>query len=80
VFSSALAIKWPNNDVPEYDDRLKSSVNLFRVLFSYLSEEDSYLQHLQEDKSYLIIEEGAPNGVYEVIDEAGAVNFEEYKN
>jgi hypothetical protein len=38
------------------------------------------LQHLQEDKSYLIIEEGAPNGVYEVIDEAGAVNFEEYKN
>ncbi|MEM5565404.1 hypothetical protein WNY78_09820 [Psychroserpens sp. AS72] len=79
VFTSALAIKWPDNDNPNYDNRLKSSVNLFRILFSYLSNNDSYLQNLQEDKSYLIIEEGAPNGVYEVIDDAGEVVFKSYK-
>jgi hypothetical protein len=79
VFSSVLAIKWPDNDVPIYDDSLKTSVNLFRVVFSYLSDNDTYLQNLQDDKSYLIIEEGAPNGVYEVINEQGSVIFDPHE-
>ena len=34
-FSSALAIKWPKNDVSAYDTKLKTSVNIFRTLFAY---------------------------------------------
>lgn len=69
IFSSLLAIKWPHNQVPKYDDKLKTSVNLFRVLFSYLSDDTSYLENLQDDKSYIIIRRKAPTGVYEYINE-----------
>ncbi|MFT5848059.1 MAG: hypothetical protein ACJARX_000180 [Psychroserpens sp.] len=76
IFGSALAVKWPNGEVPTYDNQLKTSVNLFRVLFSYLGENDSYLKQLEHDKSYLIIEEEAPAGVYETIDDTGEIVFE----
>jgi len=74
IFTSALAIKWPE-EKPDFSHELKSNVNLFRFLFSYLSEDLSYLNSLQDDKSYLIINEEAPFGVYEVIDEVGNVVF-----
>lgn len=76
AFSSALAIKWPQHTPPEYHSKLNTSVNLFRVLFSYLSEDTSYLSDLQEDSSYIIIKEGAPKGVYEMIDEQGKIVFD----
>lgn len=75
VFSAALAIKWPSN-APEYDDKLKTNVNLFRVLFSYLSEDEAYLDNLQEDSSYTIIEKGEPFGTYKVLDSKGNVVLE----
>ena len=74
IFTSALAIKWPEQ-APEFDTQLKTNVNLFRVLFSYLSEDEKYLEHLQDDKSYSVIETGAPYGVYELINEKGEVVF-----
>jgi len=74
VFSSALAIKWPSA-APEYDSKLKSNVNLFRILFTYLSENQNYLNALEEDKSFSIIDRGAPFGVYEVIDDNDQVVF-----
>ncbi|MDO6598285.1 hypothetical protein Q4512_15280 [Oceanihabitans sp. 2_MG-2023] len=74
IFTSALAIKWPNQ-APNFDDKLKTNVNLFRILFAYLSENEQYLEHLQEDKSYTIIEKKAPFGVYELINEEGEVVF-----
>lgn len=80
AFSSALAIKWPDNNPPEYHDKLNTNVNLFRVLFSYLSEDETYIDHLKEDKSYIIIKEGAPKGVYEMIDEQGKVTFDKWDN
>ena len=70
-----LAIKWPDDQAPEFDNELRSNVNLFRVLISYLSEDPSYLDHLEADSSFLIINEGAPFGVYEVIDDSGAAVF-----
>ncbi|EDP71776.1 hypothetical protein FBALC1_04792 [Flavobacteriales bacterium ALC-1] len=75
MFSSILAIKWPNNEEPKFDSELKTSVNLFRVLFSHLGEDESYLQNLQEDKSYIVIRKGAPTGVYEYINESGLAVF-----
>ncbi|WCO00840.1 hypothetical protein [Psychroserpens ponticola] len=75
IFGSALAIKWPENKVPDYTNELASSVNLFRVLFSYLSDDKSYLSHLQDDSSYLIIEQETP-GVFKSIDDKGTIVFE----
>ena len=80
VFASSLAIKWPKNNAPKYDTKLKTSVNLFRVLFSYLEDNESYLENLEADKSYLMINEGAPDNVYEVIDSTGNVVFKETTN
>jgi hypothetical protein len=79
IFSAKLAIKWPNSP-PDFDDKLKTNVNLFRVLFSYLAEDTTYLKNLQADKSYLMIDNGAPFGVYEVIDENGNVVFNKLKD
>jgi len=75
IFTAQLAIKWPNNEAPIYDKKLKTPVNVFRILFSYLSENEAYLENLQDDKSYIQIESGAPFGVYEYINENGEVVF-----
>ncbi len=68
MFSSLLAVKWPK-DVDPYDFEIKSSVNLFRTIFASLSEDKSYLKYVQENGSYLTINEGASPGIYRVIDE-----------
>ncbi|MEH6763254.1 MAG: hypothetical protein V7655_02045 [Aequorivita antarctica] len=75
MFTAMLAIKWPNNEAPHFDDELKTNVNLFRVLFSYLAENDAYRNYLENDESFLIINEDAPFGVYKVIDGNGNIVF-----
>lgn len=75
IFSTNLSIHWPNNDIPEYDNKLKTPVNIFRILFSYLSENESYLEHLEENGSYIILKENSPFGVYQYIDDAGNIVF-----
>lgn len=75
AFSTQLSIKWPNDEAPEIDKYFKSGINTFRILFSYLSENNKYLQHLQEDATYTIIKDGAPQGIYKCIDENGEVVF-----
>ncbi|MBT8261709.1 MAG: hypothetical protein KJO05_02735 [Bacteroidia bacterium] len=75
IFSSQLAIRWPDNQAPEYDVKFKTPVNVFRILFSYLTENESYLNNLEEDASFLKIEIDAPKGVYKYIDESGNVIF-----
>jgi len=78
AFSTAMAIKWPENNAPDFDANLKTNVNLFRVLFSYLADNTSYLETLEVDKSYTIIKDGAPVGIYEVINENGEVVFNKH--
>ncbi len=75
AFSTQLSIKWPNSEAPEIDKHFKSGINTFRILFSYLSEDNKYLEHLQEDATYTIIKDGAPQGIYKCIDENGDVVF-----
>ena len=77
IFSTNLTIHWPNNIVPEYDSKLKTPVNVFRILFSYLSENESYLDNLQEDASFIILNEDTPEGIYQYIDSAGNIVFKE---
>ncbi|GAB5564087.1 MAG: hypothetical protein Wins2KO_11500 [Winogradskyella sp.] len=75
MFSSLLAIKWPSNS-SKYDSDLKTSVNVFRVLFSYLSENKGFLDHLQNDNSYLFVDENAKKGVYAVVNENDQLTFD----
>ena len=76
IFSSQLSILWPDENYKLYDGDLDSAVNVFRVLFSYLSEEPSYLQKLAPDESFVVIREGAPKGIYKYIKDDGSTSFE----
>ncbi len=76
IFSIQMAVKWPDGDAPDASDSLKTSVNLFRVLFSYLGDSPELLDHLEEDVSYIPISKGARRGVYAYIDENGEVVFQ----
>lgn len=58
IFGNLLAIKWNDSTHVDYDTDLKSNVNIFRVLFSYLSGNKSWLEHLEEDSSYNIRKNG----------------------
>ena len=78
IFTSTLAIKWVNN-APDFDSKFKSPVNFFRILFSHLSNDHKYLDNLKADKSFIKIDQGAPFGVYEYINEKGEVVFEKNK-
>lgn len=78
VFSTLFAVKWPNNQSPDFDKSFKTNVNLFRILFSYLSEDESYLNHLQEDASFLQIEENNGESTYKAIDASGNILFEKH--
>jgi hypothetical protein len=78
AFSVNFAVRWPEGTPFEHDSKFRSSVNTFRILFSYLGENQSYLDHLEEDASFLVIEKGAPKGVYECINGKGEVLFKKY--
>lgn len=79
TFGNLAAIQWGGINHTDYDKYLKSNVNVFRVLFSCLSENKSYLNHLEEDASYNI----RPNNfitqsVNKLIDKKGNIVNEKY--
>ncbi len=78
IFSSQLSIRWPEGLQPKENLGFRSSVNVFRILFAHLSGETKYLENLQPDESYVIINEGAPKGIYKYIDDAGNIVFEKH--
>jgi len=58
IFGNLLAIKWNDDGHSGYDVNLKSNVNMFRVLFSYLGGNKIWLEQLEEDASYNIHQDG----------------------
>ena len=74
IFGANLSIYWPEG-TPVANDQIQTSVNLFRVLFSYLSEDPTLLENLQEDGSYLPILQAARKGIYQVVDDTGNIVF-----
>ncbi|OOV13052.1 hypothetical protein [Flavobacterium sp. LM4] len=54
IYSNLIAIKWNDEMHNQYDEKLKTNVNIFRILFSYLSEDKSLLDNLENDGSYNI--------------------------
>jgi len=75
IFTSTLAIHWPENKAPNFDAEFKSAVNVFRILFSYLGEDESYLQNLQPNESFVILKDEKPEGVYKYIDDSGKITL-----
>ncbi|MEL6811470.1 MAG: hypothetical protein AAFP76_09060 [Bacteroidota bacterium] len=70
VFSSLLSIRWPQNEAPAQWNP-ESSVNLFRYVLSYLSEDETLKQNKVSNASFLPYDDG--NGVeyYECLDTEG---------
>ncbi|NND61654.1 MAG: hypothetical protein HKN48_00515 [Flavobacteriaceae bacterium] len=75
VFSSLLSIKWPNNQVPQ-NLEFRSNVNLFRNLFSYLSDNEEYLLYEEEDGSYLPLYTGLNADFFRLLDDEGNFGYQ----
>jgi hypothetical protein len=74
IFGVQTAIKWNNAGSKSFDSGLKSSINLFRTLFSFLGNETRYLDYMESDESYTRLSK--PMGIYKYIDNDGNVVFE----
>lgn len=75
IYSANLAIHWPETTNLEEELPFKSGVNFFRVLISYLSNDQKLLEDQENDGSYAVIKEGASPAIYQVIDSDGNVTF-----
>jgi len=69
IFGAKLAIKWNGVQHSDYDAQLKTSVNLFRIVFAYLSEDKSLLNKLQPDVSYNSYDASDFSKVYKAIED-----------
>lgn len=79
TFSTIASIKWNGFLKEGYDSGLKSNVNVFRVLFSVLSENKKYLENLEDDSSYnLHIGNSFLKEVYQVIDDDGKLVYNKH--
>jgi hypothetical protein len=67
IFGARMAIKWNDPEHVVYDRGLKTSVNLFRTIFSFLSKDTEYLKNLQPDVSYNNYQDKGSMKVYEAI-------------
>lgn len=73
IYSALAAIKWNGQLKEGMDSELKSNVNIFRVLFSILSENPEYLKYLEDDSSYNLQSGTFSKSVRAVIDDNGKV-------
>lgn len=77
IYSTLAAVKWNGFKKGQEDADLKTNVNMFRVLFSVLSENPAYLKQMEDNASYNLHRESSFfNGVVKVIDDKGKVVYE----
>ena len=69
IFGAKLAIKWSDSQYVGYDSKLNTAVNLFRILFSYLSEDKALLDNLQSDTSYNCYDSSDFSKIYKAIED-----------
>jgi hypothetical protein len=69
VFGAKLAIKWNDSQHTSYDGKLKTSVNLFRIIFSYLSKDKFLLNNLQPNTSYNCYDSTDLSKIYKAIED-----------
>lgn len=81
IFSNLAAIKWNDYLIKDFDKDLVSNVNVFRVLFSILSNNKQLLDNFEADESFNLSNEKLYfNIVKKVIAENGKVVNEVIKN
>jgi hypothetical protein len=73
IYSTLAAIKWNGHLKEGMDDELNSNVNIFRVLFSILSNNPEYLKYLEDDSSYNLQNGAFSKSAKAVIDDSGQV-------
>lgn len=73
IYSTLAAIKWNGNLKEGFDDKLRSNVNVFRVLFSVLSENPEYLKYMEDNSSYNLQNGTFSKSVRAAIDDDGNV-------
>ncbi|MCB0465243.1 MAG: hypothetical protein KDC78_06150 [Aequorivita sp.] len=73
IYSTLAAIKWNGYLTEGMDAKLKSNVNIFRLLFTVLSENPEYLKYLEDDSSYNLQNGTFSKSVRAVIDDSGKV-------
>lgn len=73
IYSTLTAIKWNGHLKEGMDSKLTSNVNIFRVLFSVLSENPEYLKYLEDDSSYNLQNGTFSKSIRAVIDDSGKV-------
>ncbi|MEZ4875074.1 MAG: hypothetical protein R2793_06420 [Flavobacteriaceae bacterium] len=80
IYGTLCAVKWNGLENKGYDEKMRTHVNIFRVLFSVLSKNEGYLDYLETDDSYNLNNEGTffPS-VRKVIDVNGEVVYEPLK-
>lgn len=71
IFSVLAAIKWNGYLLNSEDDKLASNVNLFRVIFSILSNNTTYLDYMEDDSSYNLSHGSLRKSVQKVITDKG---------
>ncbi len=76
IFSSQFSIRWPQGMEPRDKLPFESPVNVFRILFSELGERHEFLQGMQPNESFVIIDHEAPKGIYKYIGDNGRIVFE----
>ena len=65
-----MIIKWPINYDHRYDNKLKSLVNLFRIIFAYLGGYNQrILTNMEEDFSYINVHK--TKRIYKALDSNG---------
>ncbi|MEZ4794141.1 MAG: sulfatase-like hydrolase/transferase [Flavobacteriaceae bacterium] len=80
IFSAVLSIHWPRDIAPHYDSKIKTPVNFFRILFSFMSDNSAYLDYLQTDESFMIQKEEEDMGIYKYCNSQGEWIFEKVSN
>jgi hypothetical protein len=75
VFSPIASVKWNGYLKDDFDANLNSNVNFFRVLFSVLSDDKSYLNYLEDNSSYNLRKKSFFKSTNKVINNKGEVVF-----
>lgn len=74
TFSTQLSILWPSEKLKQSSSKIKSTVNVFRHVFSNLAEDPKYTKHLEPNESWNIVLDKEEKGIYKYIDENGEID------
>ena len=74
AFSAQLSILWPSEKLKQSSAEIKSTVNVFRHVFSNLAEDPKYIKHLEPNESWNIVLDKEEKGIYKYIDENGEID------